>query len=186
MGNFLGDFVKGSELGKYPEHIQLGVLLHRKLDVFTDQHVLVKTMLTEFPADIRRMAGIALDIYFDHLLLHRWEEFTTSDYEALLNSFYTELDDFEQSVTPRFSRVRQGLLAKRWLASYADEDTCFEAFRVMEQRMRRPIPFAATAKTHILLNREQITGGFREFYPDLLRFAAQLAPQLRHTITTQD
>ena len=41
IGNYLGDFVKGNQLDKYPKGIRDGILLHRKIDHFTDNHPVV-------------------------------------------------------------------------------------------------------------------------------------------------
>ena len=103
-----------------------------------------------------------------------------------MGEFYAELDSFAQPISPRFDKVRQGLLAERWLARYGEEKVCFDAFVVMERRMRRPVLFAEHASEHIVANKARIVQGFRDFYPQLLRFAEQITPQLRQHITTQD
>ena len=36
VGGLLGDFVKGPLQGQYPEKVEQGIALHRKLDVYTD------------------------------------------------------------------------------------------------------------------------------------------------------
>ena len=42
LGNFIGDYVKGSKYLEYAEKIKKGILLHRKIDSFTDSHPLIK------------------------------------------------------------------------------------------------------------------------------------------------
>jgi acyl carrier protein phosphodiesterase len=44
IGNFIADHVKGKAYLEYPEIIQNGILLHRKIDYFTDQHPIFKKM----------------------------------------------------------------------------------------------------------------------------------------------
>ena len=63
VGNFLGDFVKGSELQYLPAELETGIRLHRSVDVFTDQHPAIIKLKSAFPPSIRRMAGITIDIY---------------------------------------------------------------------------------------------------------------------------
>jgi len=41
IGNFIADSVKGSSWRAYNLDIQKGILLHRKIDEFTDSHPLV-------------------------------------------------------------------------------------------------------------------------------------------------
>ena len=64
LGNFLGDFVKGSTLKDYSEGIQKGIQQHRKIDVFTDAHpVFLETKQWIHPNN-RRYAGIVIDIFY--------------------------------------------------------------------------------------------------------------------------
>jgi acyl carrier protein phosphodiesterase len=41
IGNYIGDYVKGREYLKYPELIRKGIILHRHIDAFTDNHPVV-------------------------------------------------------------------------------------------------------------------------------------------------
>ena len=41
VGNLVADFIKGKELRQFSEDIQIGILLHREIDSFTDTHPLV-------------------------------------------------------------------------------------------------------------------------------------------------
>ena len=42
MGNMMADAVRGKQADEYPDKIRNGILLHRRIDAFTDQHELVK------------------------------------------------------------------------------------------------------------------------------------------------
>jgi len=66
--NLYGDFVKGRDYSKYPLIIQGGITLHREIDDFIDHHPLVLELLHELYAPLPKVAGIAIDLYFDHLL----------------------------------------------------------------------------------------------------------------------
>lgn len=79
VGNFLGDFIKGSALDDLPLDLQHGVRLHRQIDTYTDTHPVVLALKQQFPKSIRRYSGIVLDIYFDHLLMQHWQQFSAID-----------------------------------------------------------------------------------------------------------
>lgn len=66
--NLFGDFVKGKNLSHLPQEIQVGIRLHRAIDSFTDQHEAVKEILQLIRADLPKVAPIAIDLIFDHLL----------------------------------------------------------------------------------------------------------------------
>ena len=48
VGNLLGDFVKGrAQLEHYPLNIQNGVILHRHIDQFSDNHTVLKQSIQQ-------------------------------------------------------------------------------------------------------------------------------------------
>ena len=66
LGALLGDFVFGmSGPDAWPDEIRREILLHRRIDRFTDDHPVVVAARTRFPEGRRRYAGIALDVYYD-------------------------------------------------------------------------------------------------------------------------
>jgi acyl carrier protein phosphodiesterase len=68
IGGLLGDFVKGPLRGDYPPAIEAGILLHRKIDVFTDNLPAVRTALSRFEPPYRRFGGILLDLWYPHFM----------------------------------------------------------------------------------------------------------------------
>ncbi|MEI6554448.1 MAG: ACP phosphodiesterase [Paludibacter sp.] len=76
IGNFIGDFVKGSKLKKYPDEIKKGIILHRLIDDYTDNHSVVKeTVLLLRPA-FGRYSAIIADMYFDYFLAKSFRFYT--------------------------------------------------------------------------------------------------------------
>jgi acyl carrier protein phosphodiesterase len=69
LGSLLGDFWRGAPDPGWPEGVRAGVVLHRKIDVYTDSHPLVAAARSHFGTPWRRYAGILIDIYFDHVLV---------------------------------------------------------------------------------------------------------------------
>ena len=67
LGSLYGDFVKGSA-DVWPAGIAAGIRLHRRIDVYTDDHPLVIRAKTRLPAARRRVAGLLVDVFFDHCL----------------------------------------------------------------------------------------------------------------------
>ncbi|MFT4993053.1 MAG: acyl carrier protein phosphodiesterase [Paraglaciecola sp.] len=171
VGNFLGDFVKGSELGYLPTALESGIRLHRSVDVFTDQHPGIVELKNTFPANIRRMAGIAIDIYFDHLLLQHWQAFSKQAYQQTLASFYQELQACPLAINPRYAMLRGSLLQEQWLEHYIDVETCLRAFKSIEARLHNRVTFAQQASEFLQQKQQYANQIFLDFYPDLLRHA---------------
>ncbi len=76
LGNFIGDYVKGKQFLKYPEKVQKGILLHRKIDEFTDKHPLVKESMKIFRPKYRLYSGVVVDVVYDYILARNWHKYS--------------------------------------------------------------------------------------------------------------
>ncbi len=177
LGNFLGDFVKGRQYLSLPEELQHGVLLHRKIDQFTDQHPFVSRLASTFPKHLRRMAGVALDIYFDHLLVQHWQRFNQVPLQDLLSEFYLELESCEIQDIKRYQGVRASLVKHRWLADYQEPETCLQAFYAIERRLNHRVSFAEGAWKHIANELADEFEAFPVFYRELVDFVQSSGKQ---------
>nr|WP_319400276.1 ACP phosphodiesterase [uncultured Carboxylicivirga sp.] len=75
IGNFIGDHVKGRGYLKFAPDIQKGILLHRKIDAFTDSHSIVKQSCKRLTEKYGRYSGIIIDVFYDHYLGKNWDLF---------------------------------------------------------------------------------------------------------------
>jgi len=75
-GNFIGDFVKGNKYKQYPKHIRNGILLHRKIDAFTDSHEHFRAIVKLLQPEFGRYSAIIADMYLDHLLAINFKRYS--------------------------------------------------------------------------------------------------------------
>lgn len=170
LGNFLGDFVKGQNFTYLPQDIQKGIQLHRAIDSFTDSHPSIVELRRQFPSDLRRMSGVVIDIYFDHLLCIRWDTFTELGITPLLSRFYAEVEETPLAIPGRYSSVKDGLLKYRWLQDYEHRDSCIRAFYQIEKRLNGRISFAQLADRFLQNEHAGFEACFERFYPELIDF----------------
>ena len=71
--NFIADHVKGKANLDYLETIQKGILLHRKIDHFTDQHPLFKKNVNLLFPQFGHYSRVIVDMFFDHFLASQLE-----------------------------------------------------------------------------------------------------------------
>jgi acyl carrier protein phosphodiesterase len=76
VGNFIGDFVKGKSYEKYPSSFQKGILLHRKINHFTDTHPIFLETVDLLRPSFGRYSGIMADMYYDYLLASDFEQYS--------------------------------------------------------------------------------------------------------------
>jgi acyl carrier protein phosphodiesterase len=163
VGNLLGDFARGVDADSLPAAVRAGLLNHRAVDRFTDSHPLVLEMKRRFSRRRRRFAGIALDIYFDHLLLSHWERFEERSLDAVIAEFYRRMSA-GQSLMPgmEMRRVTRRMVEHDWFGSYRDADAIAESLDRVAARIRFVNDFD-NAIEELQRHHEMIRGGFLEF-----------------------
>lgn len=76
VGNFIGDFVKGKSHQDYPPRIQEGILLHREIDSFTDNHPIFLDTVRFMRPTFNRYSSIIADMYFDYFLASDFKRYS--------------------------------------------------------------------------------------------------------------
>lgn len=89
IGNFIADSVKGNSFLDYPKPIQNGIVLHRKIDAFTDSHPVVEHSKQRLRADYHKYAGVITDVYYDHFLANNWHDYSEVPLEKYTSAIYT-------------------------------------------------------------------------------------------------
>lgn len=118
QANLFGDFVKGKDLSSYPEKIQEGIKLHRKIDTYIDNHPSVISLLHILYEDLPKVSGIAVDLFFDHLLAVNWKAFHPKDLDVFINEFYESIDLIEEYYSPAFKAMLSKMKDHNWLHWY--------------------------------------------------------------------
>lgn len=76
IGNFIADSVKGKAYQNFRPKIQQGIILHRKIDELTDNHIITKDLASLFKPGYQKYSGIVIDIFYDHFLSKNWNKFS--------------------------------------------------------------------------------------------------------------
>ena len=175
VGNLLGDFARGVDAETLPVSVHAGLINHRAVDRYTDSHPLVLDMKLSFSRRRRRFAGIALDIYFDHLLLTHWELFEQRELDELIADFYRRMS-VGQALMPgaEMRRVTRRMIDYDWFGSYRNVDSIAESLDRVAARIRFANDFD-NAIEDLQRNHESIRDGFLEFYPQLRQHVLELA-----------
>jgi acyl carrier protein phosphodiesterase len=118
LGNYIGDFVKGKQYLNYPEEIQKGILLHRKIDFVADKHPLHKQTRDLFRPAYGLYSGIVTDIMYDHILASHWDQFHPQPLEQYAFQVYNFLEtNFNYLPTP-MKRITPYMIRNNWLVLY--------------------------------------------------------------------
>lgn len=171
LGSLYGDFVKGPLDGRWPQGIEAGIRLHRRIDLFTDTHPLVRDARALFPAAQRRVSGILLDLFFDHCLARDWADYAEVPLPAFTGQVYRVLAD-QAALPGALARIAPRMAEQDWLGSYREFDTLAAVVGGMSRRLSRP-ELLAGGFDELAERYQPLSDHFRRFYPELQRFAAQ-------------
>lgn len=174
LGNLCGDFVRGVDVATLAPALQQGIRQHRAVDAFVDRHPIVRRSRARLDAPFRRLAGVLVDVFYDHYLARDWAalgdgrplpEFA-ADVHALLR-------EHEALLPPRLAAVRPWMEAQGWLAGYAQVDGIDAVLRRMAARLQRPTPLGDGA-AQLRVHYDALADDFAAFWPELAAFARTL------------
>ena len=120
-GNIIGDHVKGKLVAQelYPPAIWKGIMLHRKIDEFSDNHNATRRAKLFFREDYGLYAGAIMDTLYDHFLANDPKIFAN---ETVLATFtretYKKLDQNAAYLPESFAAYFPHMKEHNWLYGY--------------------------------------------------------------------
>lgn len=174
VGGVIGDFVKGP-LEPPPAGLSRalagGVLLHRRIDSFAETHPAFRASRARVSPARRRVAGIMVDMFYDHLLAALWSEFSPMPLERYAAETYALVAEYADPLPAGFAGVFQRMCADDWLTSYRQPEAIAQALdRMAVYRLRWPNPMAGGGE-ELLRDYAGFAADFRAFMADARAFA---------------
>lgn len=136
IGNFIADGIKGKSYKKQPKNIQIGILLHRHIDTFTDTHETVRLSTKRLHKKYGHYSGIIVDILYDHFLAKNWNTYSEVPLEIYVNNFYNSLEEHYSILPPRIQKMMHYMIADNWLHSYKSIDGISRVLDGMNRRTK--------------------------------------------------
>lgn len=179
VGNLMGDFIKGQQqqLLKLEPSIQQGVLLHRAIDKFTDNHSDVKQLKSLLSAKRKRFAGIISDVVFDHLLAANWQQYSQSSLPDFAKHCYQILEQHHQQMPIKMQHMVNRMIVGNWLVAYQETTSISGALNGISKRIRFENQLEG-AYQEVLPNLSEYQQVFQRFFPELQRHVTCLSEHL--------
>ncbi len=169
VGNFIADHLPGNKFNHYRKGIIEGILLHRKIDSFTDQHPVFLTSRKRLQKNYHKYSGVIVDMFYDHFLAAGWSAYSTEDLRDFTSRNYAILMQNFDILPAGTRRILPYMVEDDWLASYADLDFLQQSLQGMA--IRTPYRSGMEKAVNDLRDHyESFHDDFHEFFPDLIRF----------------
>ncbi len=175
LGNFIGDFVKGHKYEKYSPGIREGILLHRRIDDFTDHHEIVSNSKDILRDKYRHYSGVIVDMFYDHFLARFWPDFSQRSLPEFTREVYGILQRRREEMPRAASHMLTYMAADNWLLSYASREGIHQALSGMARRTSFK-SHMEEAVTDLEANYEAFHEQFNQFFPVLAGEVAQHNP----------
>ena len=169
LGNFIGDAVKGSDYEKYPDGIKKGILLHRAIDSYTDEHEMVIQSKSHLRDKYGIHSGIIVDIFYDHFLASRWTDYSDKDLKSFISESYGLIRKNYFMLPGRVKKFAPFMIMNDWIGSYKT----IKGIKSILFRMSRStvlLAKASKAGNDLEEHYDDFLQEFRAFFPNIIRY----------------
>lgn len=135
VGNFIGDFVRGRNMHEqFQQNIAIGIELHRKIDEFTDSHLVVLESKKRLRPKYRHYAPVIVDVFYDHFLAIHWPRWHPQPLPDFATFAYSQLENHEAILPERVLQMMPYMIRGNWLVNYAKTEGIHRALSGMSRR----------------------------------------------------
>ena len=177
IGNFIADGIKGKKYLKFPLKIQKGILLHRGIDSYTDQHPVVKQSTARLHKNYGHYSGVIVDILYDHFLAKNWNQYHSQPLDKFVTNFYELLRKNYDTLPARIQKMIPYMISDNWLLSYATSEGIAKVLSQMNIRTK------GISKMNLAVNElenyySDFEAEFTLFFADLISFSKNKLKEL--------
>jgi acyl carrier protein phosphodiesterase len=173
LGNLLGDFVKGQNTDAYCDEIKKGIQIHKKVDIYTDSHPVVRESKRLISPVNRRYAGIIVDVFYDHFLAKNWVTYSSVPLQEFTFKVYDILQSNQAILPESLKRVLPNIITRNLLMSYAEIPGINFALQRLSVRLKRENDLGR-ASEDLTDNYERFKLNFGRFFPELMDYVKTL------------
>ncbi|WP_016775716.1 ACP phosphodiesterase [Anaerophaga thermohalophila] len=166
VGNFIGDYVKGRRFTRYSGVMQTGILLHRHIDSFTDNHPVFQQSSSVFRDGYRRYAGVVCDIIYDHFLAANWRVYSEVDLHSFVVRAHRILMQHYFSLPSKVKQFLPFLIKSRRLENYQHIEGVEKTLNIMSANSSLPDKTSFALK-QLQSHYDELQQQFSEFMPEI-------------------
>lgn len=170
IGNFIADAIKGSNFSHFTEGIQKGIVHHRAIDTFTDNHPIVKQSKRRLHQRYGHYKGVIIDILYDHYLAKNWLLYSHTPLDIYTENIYQLLSDNFDALPERTQYLLPFMKEQNWLFNYRTIEGISKILWGMNKRTKG-ISQMDLAKEDLIKNYNNFEEDFTLFFQELIEFS---------------
>lgn len=166
FGNFIGDFVKGSDYKQYRGEVERGILMHRCIDDFTDKHHLVSEAKQKLDGKFGHYAGVVIDVFYDYFLANNWNSISAVSLPDFIEHSYSVLGKYQDDM-PFSAQIAYRYMVKNdWLNRYNNFIGLQKTFVGLNAYVKRETGMEYAVKS-LIEHKDYFDQNFMEFFPQI-------------------
>jgi acyl carrier protein phosphodiesterase len=169
IGNFIGDFVKGNQLNTYDPEITEGIIMHRKIDTFTDNHPFFKQSRRRIRQKYSHYSGVIIDLFYDHFLAKNWLDYSEMPLNHFTLQVYDIILDHEYLIPEKARYMVPYMVKSNWLLNYATLDGIDRSLKGLSKRTNFKSGMEHACQ-ELILHYHELEDDFRKFFPEIINF----------------
>ena len=172
LGNFLADMLRKSEIEALPDEVQEGVMVHKKIDAYTDAHPLSREVADLLRPRHGKYAPVVVDLLYDYILGSHWQTFSDAGTAEFCEHIYAMLSKNFPNVPTRLQPRVRSMVSHRWLhGSFTAEGFRYTLQR-MDERARFPSKFVEAMDDYDR-HQDQMDTAFCKFFVEIMAEAGK-------------
>lgn len=170
IGNFIADGIRGKKYKKYATDLQIGILLHREIDTFTDAHPIVRQSTKRLHKNYSHYSSVIVDILYDHFLAKKWSSYSKVPLDVYVGNFYSSLENNFEILPERTQKMLPFMIADNWLLNYANIEGIQRVLNGMNRRTQNKSNMNK-ATTELKAYYSEFENEFSLFFDELIEFS---------------
>jgi acyl carrier protein phosphodiesterase len=172
IGNFIADGVRGNQYLSFDFEIQKGIVLHRAIDTYTDEHPLFRKCTKRLHSHYHHYSGVIVDVFFDHFLAKNWNYYSEESLEDFVQNFYISLTTYEMHLTEKAKMMQPYMIEQNWLLNYRSIDGIEKILTQMDQRTKN-VSMMRNSVTELKYYYSEFEQDFTDFFEELRTFSSK-------------
>lgn len=169
IGNFIADSIQGNRFEGLTDDTIKGIMLHRKIDSFTDSHPVYLTSKHRFSKDFGKYSGVLMDMIYDHYLAKNFNNYSKITLQEFCNQTYSILNQHLTIFPEPAKRFHSYMIEHNVLFNYSTLQGLETVLTHLNHRIRHRYQLQHSL-THIKEQTDEIEEEFFIFFDDLHRF----------------
>jgi acyl carrier protein phosphodiesterase len=167
-GAVIADFSKGRINPNWPQPLQAGIRLHRRIDAVSNQNAAIRISCDRYPKTLRRYAPIFVDILADYYLSLNWQDCSQQAIDPFTQHCYSAIALYADYLPEHGHKFAAYMQDSNLLARYHDWLTIERAIESSLRRLNRAdLTDAALSSTRMVA--DHAVDDFHVYYRDFRR-----------------